>query len=68
MDAREADSEQGRGRRNVLVPWVEKFRPKSINDMVSQDAIVSAMKKFLEVETVCIIMFLISISRLFCVI
>ena len=39
-------------RRTVLVPWIEKFRPKSVSEVVSQDAVVSAMTKFLETNNV----------------
>ncbi|KAH7826737.1 Replication factor C subunit 4, RFC4 [Monocercomonoides exilis] len=40
-----------RSRRHVLVPWVEKFRPKSLKDVVSQDVLVASLHKFIEAGT-----------------
>ena len=42
-------------RKTVLVPWIEKFRPKSVTDIVSQDSVVAAMRKFLETNDVSLL-------------
>jgi hypothetical protein len=31
-----------------LLPWVEKFRPKTLNDVISHETIISTLKKFIE--------------------
>lgn len=33
---------------SVLLPWVEKFRPKTLNDVISHEIIVATLKKFIE--------------------
>lgn len=52
MEIEGSTSSESKSKRSVLIPWVEKFRPKSVADIVSQDSIVAAMKKFLETENV----------------
>ncbi|KAK2952528.1 putative Replication factor C subunit 4 [Blattamonas nauphoetae] len=38
-------------KRTILIPWVEKFRPKTLSDVVSQESLVSAMNQFLQTQT-----------------
>lgn len=33
---------------NTTLPWVEKFRPKTLNEVISHKNIVSTLKKFIE--------------------
>jgi replication factor C subunit 2/4 len=42
-------------RKQILVPWVEKFRPKSLKEVVSQDMLVKSMTNFLSVGNVWLI-------------
>lgn len=36
------------GKKSILVPWVEKFRPKTLKDVVSQDVLVASLDKYLQ--------------------
>lgn len=33
---------------NNTLPWIEKFRPKTLDDIISHNAIISTFKKFIE--------------------
>jgi len=35
-------------KQNTTLPWVEKFRPKSLNDVISHSIIISALKNFIK--------------------
>ncbi|KAA6355555.1 MAG: putative replication factor C subunit 2, partial [Streblomastix strix] len=34
--------------REILVPWVEKFRPRTLDEVVAQDSPVATLKRFVE--------------------
>ncbi|CAH3194633.1 unnamed protein product, partial [Porites evermanni] len=47
---KQAASEESAGpsSKRVVVPWVEKYRPRSVDDVAYQDEVVSVLKKSLE--------------------
>jgi replication-associated recombination protein RarA len=39
-------------RKNILIPWVEKFRPKTLKEVVAQDVLVESLSKYLDLGNV----------------
>lgn len=39
------------GQTQTQLPWIEKYRPKTINDIISHNEIIKSLKKFIQNET-----------------
>ena len=42
---------------NLTLPWVEKFRPKTLTDVISHETITSTLQKFIKIKRVFFIFF-----------